>query len=47
VVRRVIRGIGTDEAKQLLAEAMAYSSGEEIERYVRSQMSEKFGELLA
>ena len=47
VVKRVIRAMATDEAKQLLAEAMAYSSGEEIERYVRAEMVERFGDLLA
>jgi phosphotransferase system enzyme I (PtsI) len=47
VVKRVIRALATDEAKQMLAEAMAYSSGEEIERYVRARMSERFGDLLA
>jgi phosphotransferase system enzyme I (PtsI) len=47
VVKRVLRAMTTGEAKQLLAEAMAYSSGEEIERYVRARMSEKFGEVLA
>jgi phosphoenolpyruvate-protein phosphotransferase (PTS system enzyme I) len=46
-VKRIIRAMATEEAKQLLAEAMAYSSGEEIERYVRVKMSERFGDLLA
>ena len=44
-VKQAIRAVSAVEAKALLAEAMAYSTGEEIDRYVRTRMREKIGEL--
>jgi phosphotransferase system enzyme I (PtsI) len=44
-VKQAIRVFSAAEAKALLAEAMAYSSAEEIERYVRTRMKERIGDL--
>jgi phosphotransferase system enzyme I (PtsI) len=44
-VKQAIRAFSAVEAKALLAEAMAYSSAEEIERYVRTRMRERIGDL--
>ena len=44
-VKRVIRSSALADAKQLLAEAMAFSSHDEIERYVLEQMRQRFPQL--
>lgn len=44
-VKKAIRAFSATEAKSLLAEAMAYSSGEEIDRYVRARMRVRIDEL--
>jgi len=43
-VKRVIRSTTLADAKKLLEEAMAFSSHDEIERYVLNQMQERFPE---
>ncbi|HEY4770528.1 MAG TPA: phosphoenolpyruvate--protein phosphotransferase, partial [Myxococcales bacterium] len=44
-VKRVIRSTSLADAKKLLEEAMAFSSHDEIERYVLNQMQERFPEV--
>ncbi len=44
-VKQAIRAVSAVEAKALLAEAMAYSTAEEIERYVRNWMRGRIGDL--
>jgi phosphotransferase system enzyme I (PtsI) len=44
-VKRVIRSTSLADAKKLLEEAMAFSSHDEIERYVLNQMHERFPEV--
>jgi phosphotransferase system enzyme I (PtsI) len=44
-VKQAIRAVSAVDAKALLAEAMAYSTGEEIERYVRARMRTRIGDL--
>ena len=44
-VKRVIRSTSLSDAKKLLEEAMAFSSHDEIERYVLNQMQERFPEV--
>ena len=44
-VKRVIRSSSLADAKKLLEEAMAFSSHDEIERYVLNQMQERFPEV--
>jgi phosphotransferase system enzyme I (PtsI) len=43
-VKRVIRALKSDDAKQLVEEAMGFGTGEEIERFVRERMREQYGE---
>jgi phosphotransferase system enzyme I (PtsI) len=43
-VKRVIRALQSGDAKKLVEEAMGYGTGEEIERFVRERMREKYGE---
>jgi phosphotransferase system enzyme I (PtsI) len=43
-VKRVIRALDSGDAKKLVEEAMGYGTGEEIERFVRERMREKYGE---
>ncbi len=44
-VKRVIRSTSLADAKKLLEEAMAFSSHDEIERYVLNHMQERFPEV--
>ena len=41
-VKRLIRSAGVSEAKKMLEEAMAFSSHDEIERYVQDHMRTHF-----
>ncbi len=45
-VKRVIRAMRRDDAVQLAQEAMGFGTAEEIERFVRGRMREKYGELM-
>jgi phosphotransferase system enzyme I (PtsI) len=42
VVKRIIRSVTMPEAKDLLAKAMEFSTAEEIERFVKSEMDTRF-----
>jgi phosphotransferase system enzyme I (PtsI) len=46
-VKRVIRSSTLKEAKKLLKEAMAFSSHDEIERYVLDRMRQRFPQLFS
>ena len=42
-VKRIIRETNQADAKALLTEAMAFSTAEEIERFIRAEMEKRFG----
>ena len=42
VVKRIIRSVSMSEAKQLLDKAMQFSTAEEIERFVKNEMDQRF-----
>ncbi|MBE2248960.1 MAG: phosphoenolpyruvate--protein phosphotransferase [Myxococcus sp.] len=42
VVKRIIRSVSMSEAKELLAKAMQFSTAEEIERFVKHEMDQRF-----
>ena len=46
-VKRVMRTADVSDAKKLLEEAMAFSSHDEIERYVLDQMKKRFPQLIS
>ncbi|MHB8420204.1 MAG: phosphoenolpyruvate--protein phosphotransferase [Myxococcales bacterium] len=45
-VKRVIRAMRAEEARKLAQEAMGFGTAEEIERFVRAWMRERYGELM-
>ncbi|HUB08929.1 MAG TPA: phosphoenolpyruvate--protein phosphotransferase [Myxococcales bacterium] len=45
-VKRVIRALRKDDAAKLVQEAMGFGTAEEIERFVRARMQEKYGDLM-
>ncbi len=44
VVKQVIRRVSKADAVEVLAKAMAFSSAEEIERFLRVELTQRFGE---
>ena len=42
VVKRIIRSVTMNEAKLLLDKAMQFSTAEEIERFVKNEMEQRF-----
>lgn len=46
-VKRVLRSADTEDAKRLLEAAMAFSSHDEIERYVLTEMQKRFPQLIS
>ena len=47
VVRRIIRAASAREGRELLEQILALTTAEEIERFVRARMDERFGEVLS
>jgi phosphoenolpyruvate-protein phosphotransferase (PTS system enzyme I) len=47
VVKNIIRRSSRAEAVQVLEQAMSFSSGEEIERFVRTEMDRRFSDMTA
>jgi phosphotransferase system enzyme I (PtsI) len=46
LVKRVIRALSADDARQLLKDVMAHTLAEDLEELVRSWMTERFGDLM-
>ena len=44
LVKQIIRGVSRADAMALLTDAMAFSTPEEIERFIRTEMERRFGE---
>ena len=46
LLRRLVRAATLEDARQMLSEAMAFTTGDEIEHHVRQVMQERFGDIL-